>query len=547
MHSINMECHLSRPRLGISVLPKSKLIVAVVPRTWFGKKVPELIVNENTKIIALPDKYGRKLIIQEHSNSQTILEDLKSGFETIVSDSEKNGKVPKPKLWYKGRVQGSGTKHNFEDTDGESIAKPHDDHSMAVGLFLLMWKYNSTSENKYEFLNQMSNFSLGGKSNLLFLGQFMIENMKRYMRELRRTYKEQTVQTVAVKGRIDLMRSAPNISSGIPLLTCRVDEFNIQSPHYSALMTALDALSSLPVENGQGYLDSLMNHIKREARKLRGVFREIPSLDKSRAIRVLSNSSLPPQLRRWKQIFGYAVNILKDNSGIENPNKNVSGFTLPQIQSSVIWENILHSQIKQFNENVLPPEPAMINPWQRIDKGQLANKKPDIFFTLKKGERSLEVILDAKYYIRENEKTQELDEKKSSNSVMEHNNWQMLGYAITPLEQDQTWKENTSRIVLMGFPTLFDPDHIVYTAGQEYELTSSLILDPVETDKKRERPTPILQSLGIPFPSYKQLKDEFVNTTSLEEVDKKIAEQINTRIDKLYDKYKKKLFPVSTP
>ena len=83
--------------------------------------------------------------------------------------------------------------------------------------------------------------------------------------------------------------------------------------------------------------------------------------------------------------------------------------------------------------------------------------------------------------------------------------------------------------------------------GQEYELTSSLILDPVETGKARERPTPILQSLGIPFPSYEQLKDEFVNTTSLKEVDEKIVKQINTRIDNLYVKYKKKLFPVSTP
>jgi len=544
-----MICNLKKPRLGITVLKESKIIVAVVPRTWFGKKVPDLIINNETKIIALPDKFERTLIVKEHSNSQKLIEDLKKGFYTDISKSEENRRkkekrsVPKPKIWYRGKSLQSRSTNNNEVTDEDFTVKQNDDHSMAVGLFLLMWKYNSTSENKYEFLDQMSNFSLGGPSNLLFLGQFMLENIKRYMRELRRTYKEQTVQSVAVKGRIDLMRSAPNIASGIPLLTCRVDEFNIQSPHYSALMTAIEKLSSLSVGNGQGYLDTLVNHLKKEARKLRGVFREIPALDKSRAIRVLSNSSLPPQLRRWKSIFGYAANILKDNSGIENSDKDkVSGFTLPQIQSSVIWENILHSQIVKFGENVLPPEPLMINPWQQIGSELQASKKPDIFFTVKKGDRFIEVILDAKYYLRVNDKTNELDEGISANAVMYHNNWQMLGYAITPLEQDQTWKENSSRIVFMGFPTQFISEQQSISLGREYEVTNSLILDPI-TSAQRVRPTPILQSLGIPFPSYELLKNEFVDSSSLEKLDKTIAEQVFSRIDELYENHRDKLFP----
>ena len=539
LHSMNMKCKLSRPRVGISVVSNgsSKITVAVVPRTWFGETVPAVKISQGDKFIILPDKFNRELIFDDAA--MEIAEELRKGFSTRPHPTKEKHLVVRK--WYSG---GEHTESNINDLENFNEANDTSEHEMLIAVFLMMWKYyySKNKVNKFELLEQIQQLNLGGTSNIVFLGQFLIENLKRYMRELRRSYKEQTILTTAVKGRIDLMRSAPNISSGIPLLTCRVDEFNIQAPHYSALMTALEVLSSLRPTHELDYLTDLHKHINKEARKLRGYFREIPALNKPTATRILSSTALPPQLRKWKNIFQYAEKIINNKSGMEDDD-DVKGFTPPQTEASYLWEDILFDYIGAFAAD-REKEPKMVDPWQvkgttKSDKE--AKKKPDIRFLLPHpddSEKVCEVILDAKYYLREHRNTPILDSNEASSAVMEHNNWQMMGYAISPLKE----KEDVyPRVVIMGFPKTTDDSQepSLWNESPTYGLHKPLLIESSELRKF----TPILKSLRIPFPSSLQLKQEFASKNSESQYSETVGKLIKKAIQDIIKANQDDLFP----
>jgi 5-methylcytosine-specific restriction endonuclease McrBC regulatory subunit McrC len=545
LHSMNMKCRLSRPRVGISVVSNgsSKITVAVVPRTWFGETVPAVKISRGDNFIILPDKFKRELIFDEEA--MEIAMNLKKGFSTRPHPTKE--KHLEARKWYSGEEH---TESIINDLENFNEATDSSEHEMLIAVFLMMWKYYYSKNkknkiHKFELLEQIQQFNLGGTSNIVFLGKFLIENVKRYMRELRRTYKEQTIQTTAVKGRIDLMRSAPNISSGIPLLTCRVDEFNIQAPHYSALMTALEVLSSLRPTQELDYLTDLHKHINKEARKLRGYFREIPALNKPTATRILIGTALPPQLRKWKYIFQYAEKIINNKSAMED-NDDVKGFTPPQTEASYVWEDILFDYIGAFGAD-REKEPKMVDPWQikgttKSDKE--AKKKPDIRFLLPHpddSEKVCEVILDAKYYLREPANRTILDNKEASRAVMEHNNWQMMGYAISPLKEKEDFYP---RVVIMGFPkTTGDSEKpSLWNESPTYELHKPLLIESPELRVF----TPILKSLGIPFPSSQQFKREFSNKSESQYFEA-VGEKMKAEIQEMIKDNQDVLFPVSTP
>jgi len=494
-------------RVGLHFLSKN-LTIVVVPRTWFGPKIKEFHVLQSTDVIALPDK-GERIIHFDSESSDYEL--LKKGFRTQLSTTDDKKEV---RQWYTSSTISSQYKPSSDD---EKITN---DHKNYVALLQFIWHKN------YNLRKSISQIKLGGKSEPYILGRTLIEHIKRNMRELKRTYKQQIIKSSSVNGQIDFGLSAPNISANIPILTCRVDDFSITSIHYSALMTAIESLSKFKPDHnessssnsGKQYYESLSN----DSKNLRARFREIPSLSLNSAINVLSSQRLPAQLQKWKEIFHYAHLLLTKNAGNDSL-KTVQLFHPIQIESFVIWEDILEQILLKNNVDVVTKK-KLKNPWvnsqahSKYHESKESSKEPDLVFVRK----GFEFILDAKYYLREDEK-RNLDLEKSHRAVMS-NGYQMMAYALCPNVNGEV----LPRIILMAFPS--SEEEVNPNPSALFKLLSPL-LNQTQDEESRSPWTPVLQTLGVPFPTADDILRQDFDTYAT--IGEKLLESIDDLIDKI--------------
>ena len=408
--------------LGFSV--SNGYTVAVVPRFWFPdpEKISPMRVDDG-KIIVLPDK-----------GSRTIQSNVEIKFQKFESEKENT--------WIRvSTTDGSETEKNklaeyFEKNKFEK------DMKRLEALFYTIWNRKTKSRHLLELGTGSSKFRY-----FLFIG--IIEEINEQMRELRRSYNELRVQTSTLRGRIDFASSIPLIASGSPEMVCITEEFSIKTPHYSALMSAIDMIISTPSLSGKSMFDGFLNKLRNEASITRARFREIPSMSFGMAIRTLRSTPVPPQLKKWNTIFDFALLIL-EGDGVLSNSQNIS--TKPyQWQSSYFWEDILEKIAINANIGDVTTQNQMNDPWVKVSEigthqamkddtsdkkedseeqatlARAARKKPDVVISSE--QQQMDLIIDAKYY-------------SSTSKVMSSSNYQLLGYALAALHE----KESTSEV-----------------------------------------------------------------------------------------------------
>jgi 5-methylcytosine-specific restriction endonuclease McrBC regulatory subunit McrC len=462
-----------RSRIGFIQTRDKKFTFVVVPRFWFAEQPqPGSVLRGG--IILLPDK-GERTIYSESLIGEISSPNLNYG----DSGQLPHIKIPKPR-----ESDSEGNDQN-EDEDNKKL----------LALILLLWKYNK----KKNYRSELITLSAGAGNIHIVLAKSLLHHISQRMRELRRTYKAITVNSSFIRGRIDVSASAKYIAGGIPQMVCRTDDFTLRSEHYSALMTALEVIVNFPVlENDLG-MSQILNDLKKEARQLRSVFREIPSLSPSRAIVTLSNSRVPPQLRQWQDIFQYALLVLQRKGSNTSEQKLDIRFPFATL-SQTVWEQILEQLCKKVfgHDKVYTPndkQDRMVNPWQfpiiemindSDDDSYIkrANKRPD----LKIHYDNKIIILDAKYY-------------DNISKVISSSGYQLMGYALLP------WKEvidrSSERVLFFAIPKRQKLGSKV-EINRTMELEESLQILDTENAKIAKK----LHGLKIEFPS----PDVFVNT-----------------------------------
>jgi 5-methylcytosine-specific restriction endonuclease McrBC regulatory subunit McrC len=404
--------------LGFSV--SNGYTVAVVPRFWFPnpKEIPAMKIDQG-KLIVLPD-IGSRIIESSKEIEFKRFESEKENTwiqisETDVSENEKN------------KLAEYFEKNKFEK-----------DMKRLEALFYTVWDRKTKSRHLLELGTGSSKFRY-----FLFIG--IIEEINEQMRELRRSYNELRVQTSTLRGRIDFASSIPLIASGSPEMVCITEEFSIKTPHYSALMSAIDMIISTPSLSGKSMFDGFLNKLRNEASITRARFREIPSMSFGMAIRTLRSTPVPPQLKKWNQIFDFALLIL-EGDGVLSNSQNIS--TKPyQWQSSYFWEDILEKIAINANIGDVTTQNQMNDPWVKVSEigthqamkddtsdkkedseeqatlARAARKKPDVVISYEK--QQMDLIIDAKYY-------------SSTSKVMSSSNYQLLGYALAALHRKES-------------------------------------------------------------------------------------------------------------
>jgi len=479
--------------LGFSV--SKGYTVAVVPRFWFPnpEKIPPMKLD-GAKIIVLPDKGSR--IIESSENIEV------DWFET-----------EKGNTW----IQVKPYSPNDESIKAEILKygnenKSQQDMEKLEALFYTVW--GNKSKNKSKHL-----LELGAGSNqfqyFLFIG--IIEEINEQMRELRRSYNELRVRTSTLRGRIDFAASIPLIDSGSPERICITEEFSLNTPHYSALMTAIDVIISTPLKTKKTMFDGFLNKLRTEASITRARFREIPSMPFGMAIRTLRSTPVPPQLRKWNNIFDFALHLL-EGDGVYSNTETVS--TKPYWwQSSYFWEKIVEQISEKAELGEVSPQAKMNNPWVGIKEkeknvsakeltskdednsdsdehyiiAKAANKKPDVVISY--DDKDMDLIIDAKYY-------------SSASEVMSSSNYQLLGYALAQLhnpistEDGNKGKPIRNRRVHFVVPEKHNKDKesdiVTLDKGQCYKLQY-----PFTILKKKGDINPHLYGLKIQFPQPK--------------------------------------------
>lgn len=411
--------------LGFSV--SKGYTVAVVPRFWFPnpEKIPAMKID-GAKIIVLPDK-GSRIIESSEKIEADCFETEKGKSWIQINPHSLNDKSIKAEI----------LKYKNENESQQDMEK-------LEALFYTVWE--NKSENKSKHL-----LELGAGSNqfqyFLFIG--IIEEINEQMRELRRSYNELRVRTSTLRGRIDFAATIPLIASGSPEMICITEEFSLTTPHYSALMTAIDVIISTPLKTKKTMFDGFLNKLRTEASITRARFREIPSMPFGMAIRTLRSTPVPPQLRKWNNIFDFALHLL-EGDGVYSNTETVS--TKPYWwQSSYFWENIVEqiSEKAELGEVSTQAQAKMNNPWIKMKEteknvsaneltskdeensdsdehyiiAKAANKKPDVVISY--DDKDMDLIIDAKYY-------------SSASKVMSSSNYQFLGYALAQLHEPKS-------------------------------------------------------------------------------------------------------------
>ena len=421
--SYKLETIANELYLGFSV--SNGYTVAVVPRFWFPEpeNIPPMRIDDG-KIIVLPDKGFR--IIQSHEEID--LPDFQS---------------EKEKTWIRMSKQKSSKDEKNELGEYFEKNKFEMDMKRLEALFYTIWGKKTRSRHLLELGTGSSKFRY-----FLFIG--IIEEINEQMRELRRSYNELRVQTSTLRGRIDFASSIPLIASGSPEMVCITEEFSIKTPHYSALMSAIDMIISTPSLSGKSMFDGFLNKLRNEASITRARFREIPSMSFGMAIRTLRSTPVPPQLKKWNKIFDFALLIL-EGDGVLSNSQNIS--TKPyQWQSSYFWEDILEKIAINANIGDVTTQNQMNDPWVKVSEigthqamkddtsddeeedseehaiiARAARKKPDVVVSYE--QQQMDLIIDAKYY-------------SSTSKVMSSSNYQLLGYALAALHEKESTSED---------------------------------------------------------------------------------------------------------
>ena len=493
------------PRSGFASNEEG-FVVAVVPRFWFPQKIPDGIIDE-TKIIIMPDKGKRKFICT--------LDDVPKR-SVITSDNKK--------VWVDFRVEADTSldvDYSEEDTDA--------DGRRLQALYALLLEDGGENHEDEVLSLTSSSFEFN-----VFLFKSMLDTVRNEMRELRRSYKEVLVRSPAIRGRIDFKSSLPLIAAEIPEMICITDEFSVSSPHYSALMTSLDFIASETSEinndSTYGFLSSLITTIGEEAMETRARFREIPSMPYGQAIRTLRIEPIPSQLRKWRPLFGFALMVLEG----EGANAEAGGHTLEaSVLGGTMWEHILERVLKmvtnQFDESFVEVQACMWDPWVKEggnmslienEKNQIATgkkkptkrKTPDFWI----GVRDKDLVIDAKYY-------------DNINAAFLHNNYQMLAYALSPLQREKEAKGEERRgpravsfVVPHHTMDTYDKQMDKTEAAQNEDFSSIVLQHDPKKPKNTSRyemqlpytireeggKTPFLQGLSMQFPPMKVYLDE---------------------------------------
>ena len=410
--------------LGFSV--SNGYTVAVVPRFWFPnpEEIPAMKIDQG-KLIVLPDK-GSRIIESSKEIEFKRFESEKENTWIQISEKKDVSQLEKDQLF-----------EYFLKGDSEK------DMKRLEALFYAIWDRKTKSRHLLELGTGSSKFRY-----FLFIG--IIEEINEQMRELRRSYNELRVQTSTLRGRIDFASSIPLIASGSPEMVCITEEFSIKTPHYSALMSAIDVIISTPSLTGKSMFDSFLNKLRNEASITRARFREIPSMSFGMAIRTLRSTPVPPQLRKWNSIFDFALLVL-EGDGVLSNSETVSTKSY-QWQSSYFWEKIVERIAKKADIGVVSPQNKMNDPWVKVsEKGtnqamrddtfdkkedseehaiiaRAARKKPDVVISYE--QQQMDLIIDAKYY-------------SSTSKVMSSTNYQLLGYALAALHKKESNSGNS--------------------------------------------------------------------------------------------------------
>lgn len=392
-------------------------VVAVVPRFWFPEEIPAGVVDDS-RILVVPAKGEREFYSIEDELPKPIKNFGEDNIKTWITFKEK------------------------QLLEGEEPPEQNIDSDLINGLFNLLRNVKKDDLDEASFFSIHSNSS--EFTTLLF--RIIIDIVADDMRELRRSYKELKVKSSTIKGRIDFSSSIPLIAAQIPQMVCITEEFSLNAPHYSALMTAFDHIGNVAMDKDDSILKKIFEEIAEDALVTRAKFREIPSMTYGQAVRTLRSEALPPQLRQWSALFGFALLVLEDEgANLSSGNYNPRSVTYTAAQ---LWEDILFKVVKKAYESETKvahqDKLAMNNPWEKDDatgdgnaelmdedvesekdsdkkKSYYRTKKPDIALTIKEKD----VIIDAKYY-------------KDIDSVMKgSSNYQMLAYALSGLYLDK--------------------------------------------------------------------------------------------------------------
>ena len=320
------------------------------------------------------------------------------------------------------------------------------------------------------------------------------------MRELRRSYKEIKVQSSSIRGRIDFTSSIPLIAAKIPEMVCVTEEFALNAPHYGALMTAFEYIASSS-NTGETFLKKLVTDVSNNAMITRARFREIPSMPYGQALRTLRNVPIPPQLRQWKALFGFARLVLEGDGAKITAGDNVENtYTW---SGAKLWEDILEKVIQaKFADDVKVYSQDKIK-MDSLWKGNTgSDKKPDVVVS----KDDLDLVIDAKYYDK-------------VGKVMSSNNYQMLGYALGALKIDEERRVGRRKVAFVAphregeFESRVDKNE-----KHAYEMRLPFTIIDEEDLQSSGKITPTLQGLSMEFPSPKVFTDADSSKAYYEEV-----------------------------
>ena len=461
-------------------------IVAVVPRLWFPEEIPVGYVDDS-KILIVPDKGDRIFLSSEIPGS-----DFK----------EKNGKD-----W----VTISDGEYVAQNQIQPDIQQTKEESKLVHALFnLIRHKPDYDTKN-----NPLFSLSSDSTDFTTFLFKAIIDTVNQEMRELRRSYHEIKVQSSTIRGRIDFSASVPLLASGSPELVCISEEFSLRAPHYSALMTAFDYISSYrSVNNANSLLAPILKEITEEATVTRAKFREIPSFSHGIAVRTLRTTPLPPPLRKWSAIFGFALMVLEGGGANIEAGQTVNNTAT--WNGAKLWENVLEKVAERaFPNSSIPKDKIkMYNPWINPTKPS-DRKQPDIVIS----EDNYDIVIDAKYY-------------DDLNSVMNgSSNYQMLGYALSALVGVNGDVRAGPRTVAFAVPTRKNEcDAVVYSNPRfEYKMQLPFTILADEDDVK----PPILQGLEIEFPNVDVYLDEIEWADYFHRVSDSFKEIVSSFIENL--------------
>lgn len=497
---------VTSPTKGIQIgfqTNSNNYILAVVPRFWFDNpdNVPIGILDDS-KVLVVPAKGKRKFISLNNSKIVDFYSVDKKGGETIWAS------VPLSK----SQEQTPADMIEIQKKDGERV------HAL---LNLLLITKNLTHDNS------MAGLGIAHHSDdfKVILFKNVIDMVNKGMRELRGVYRQQKIHTSTIQGRIDFAASSRYIDARMPKFVCRTNAFDLNAPHYSALMTAFDHVSSF-VTTEKSFLKELADSFSEQARIQRARFREIPSYDRGRAIQTLRNKPLPPQLQKWRSIFKFALVILEDRGGHLAHGTNEGGDM--RYQCSSLWEDIINEVLDTAKDGWdFTAKQTAIKPWRKrttegdgtsslkpINENQ-KQLEPD--FHLQQGE--LDIVLDAKYYKYYD---------GNMDNVLRQNQLQFLEYALYPLGEEKRIGPRKLAFVVPHSGGN-DCDAVKTYDGDEYELQ----LDFTITKDQQRNSSPVLHPLSMEFPLPEVYLNEQSRQEYFERTSRDMAEIVKTYFDAL--------------